>query len=189
MTPKQEAFALAYVETGNASEAYRRAYNAENMSERAIAVEASRLLGHPAVSLKVTSLRKAAEERTGITVDRVLNELGRVAFSDIRDVVHWHEDGVDLIPSNDITADVAATIREVKVSKTTTRGKDDYEQTREQREVKLYDKLRALELIGKHLGVFVERSEVDVNVRVEALQAVASMSPEQLRELAENARA
>ena len=34
LTPKQEAFVLAYIETGNASEAYRRAYNAENMSER-----------------------------------------------------------------------------------------------------------------------------------------------------------
>ena len=40
LTAKQEAFARAYVETGNASEAYRRAYNAENMKQESIAVRA-----------------------------------------------------------------------------------------------------------------------------------------------------
>ncbi|MGU9998175.1 terminase small subunit, partial [Bordetella avium] len=36
LTPKQEAFALAYVETGNASEAYRRAYSAERMKPETV---------------------------------------------------------------------------------------------------------------------------------------------------------
>ena len=46
LTIKQEAFARAYVETGNASEAYRRAYNAENMKQESIAVRACELLAH-----------------------------------------------------------------------------------------------------------------------------------------------
>ena len=44
LTPKREKFVQAYVETGNASEAYRRAFKADKMSDAAIAVEASRLL-------------------------------------------------------------------------------------------------------------------------------------------------
>ncbi len=75
LTPKQEAFACAYVETGNASEAYRRAYNAESMGANAIRVEASRLLDDPNVSLIVTSLREAAAERCIVTVASLTQEL------------------------------------------------------------------------------------------------------------------
>lgn len=75
MTPKQEAFALAYVETGNASEAYRRAYNAENMKPEAIWVEASRTLADPNVSLRVMELQKENAERLFVTVDSLTKEL------------------------------------------------------------------------------------------------------------------
>ena len=51
LTIKQERFAQRYVELGNASEAYRQSYDAEDMSDEAIRVEASRLLDNPNVSL------------------------------------------------------------------------------------------------------------------------------------------
>lgn len=75
LTPKQEAFALAYVETGNASEAYRQAYNAENMSPDAIKVEACRTLAKPNVALTVANLQMAAQERTLVTVESITREL------------------------------------------------------------------------------------------------------------------
>lgn len=75
MTPKQEAFALAYVETGNASEAYRRAYNAENMKPEAVWVEASRTLADPNVSLRVMELQQENAERLFVTVDSLTREL------------------------------------------------------------------------------------------------------------------
>jgi len=81
MTPKQEAFARAYVETGNASEAYRRAYNAEKMSEEAIRVEACRLLGNPNVSLTVEKLQAKHQKRHEITVDK-LTEMALAAFKE-----------------------------------------------------------------------------------------------------------
>lgn len=62
LTPKQEAFALAYVETGNASEAYRRAYSAAKMKPASIAVAASKLIADPNITLRVQELQgKAAE--------------------------------------------------------------------------------------------------------------------------------
>ena len=52
-TPKQKGFALSYIETGNASEAYRRNYSAENMSNEAIWVEGCRTLAKHKVALMV----------------------------------------------------------------------------------------------------------------------------------------
>lgn len=75
LTPKQEAFALAYVETGNASEAYRRSYNAEKMKPSVIAVKASELLANGNVSVRVAELQAAHVERHEITVDDILREL------------------------------------------------------------------------------------------------------------------
>lgn len=69
LTPKQEAFAQAYVETGNASKAYRRAYDAENMKPTSIMVNACRLLQQPKVALRVAGLREDALERHEMTVD------------------------------------------------------------------------------------------------------------------------
>lgn len=72
LTEKQAAFARAYVECGgNASEAYRRAYDAKNMSAEAIKVEACRLLQRPNVSLTVETLRAKHQKRHEITIDKL----------------------------------------------------------------------------------------------------------------------
>ena len=72
LTEKQAAFARAYVECkGNASEAYRRAYDAQNMSAEAIYVEACRLLQHPNVALTVETLQAKHQKRHEITVEKL----------------------------------------------------------------------------------------------------------------------
>lgn len=75
LTPKQEAFTLAYIETGNASEAYRRAYNAENMSEKVIHNKASGLLKRGDIRVRVEALQKHHQQRHAVTVDSLTNEL------------------------------------------------------------------------------------------------------------------
>lgn len=75
LTAKQSAFCRAYMETGNASESYRRTYSVENMSDKAIGVEACRLLAHPSVSLELDKLRGEAAKRNEITVDDLIREL------------------------------------------------------------------------------------------------------------------
>lgn len=79
MTPKQEAFARAYVETGNASEAYRQAYDAENMKEDTIWKRASELLQHGEVAGRIGSIQQAAQKRTEITVEK-LTEMAMEAY-------------------------------------------------------------------------------------------------------------
>jgi phage terminase small subunit len=75
LTPKQEAFAQAYVETSNASEAYRRSYNAENMKPESIHVNACKLLGDAKVALRVEELREELRQKHRVTVDDILREL------------------------------------------------------------------------------------------------------------------
>ncbi|RKJ96646.1 terminase small subunit [Alicycliphilus denitrificans] len=75
LTPKQEAFALAYVETGNASEAYRRSYNAVKMKSEVVANKASALLKKGDVRVRVEELKARAVERHDITVDDLIREL------------------------------------------------------------------------------------------------------------------
>ena len=75
LTVKQEKFCLAYAETGNASEAYRRSYNASKMKQETIHVKASELMASGKVTVRVAELRAEAAERNKITVDRIIDEL------------------------------------------------------------------------------------------------------------------
>lgn len=75
LTPKQEAFCLAYIETGNASEAYRRSYNAKKMKTGSINVNASKLLSNANIALRVEQLRADTLQRHRLTVDDLLGEL------------------------------------------------------------------------------------------------------------------
>ena len=68
LTPKQRKFAEEYVNTGNATEAYRRAYDvAKTTSNEAISVEGHRLLSDPKISLRVSELQKKEAEDFKIT--------------------------------------------------------------------------------------------------------------------------
>jgi phage terminase small subunit len=75
LTPKQEAFVLAYLKTSNASEAYRKAYDAGKMSDESVHVEACRLLANPKVALRVASVQSKAEERALISKEWVITRL------------------------------------------------------------------------------------------------------------------
>ncbi|MGR3806945.1 Terminase small subunit [Pasteurella testudinis DSM 23072] len=75
LTAQQEEFAVLYVELGNASKAYERAYDAMMMTEGSIYVEASRLLNHPKVSLRISELRNQIAERNLSSIDDLLIEI------------------------------------------------------------------------------------------------------------------
>ncbi len=71
MTPKREAFCLAYVETGNSSEAYRRAFDAKSSKPETIHKRASELLANGEVAGRVAELKAAHVERHNLTVDDI----------------------------------------------------------------------------------------------------------------------
>jgi phage terminase small subunit len=75
LTPKQEAFALAYVETGNAAEAYRRAYDVRAATTHSsIYSAASHLLDNPKIRARVDSLQAEAATLSLYTVKAAFDE-------------------------------------------------------------------------------------------------------------------
>lgn len=75
LTPKQEAFALAFFETGSAIEAYRRAYDvAEGAKDNWIYVEAYQLADHPKITIYLEGLREQARRLSIYTRQQALEE-------------------------------------------------------------------------------------------------------------------
>lgn len=75
LTPKQEAFAFAYVETSNASEAYRRAYDASNTQDHVVWVKACELLKHGKVKVRIAEIQAENAQRNAVTVDTITEML------------------------------------------------------------------------------------------------------------------
>ena len=90
----------------------------------------------------------------------MVKELARVAFSDPRKIFQWGPYGVTLLQSSDLTDDEAAAVGEV--SQTTSENGGSIK-------AKLHDKLKALELLGKHLGMFTDKVQMDLNVTPAAI--------------------
>ena len=96
--------------------------------------------------------------RTGINQDRVLRELAKIAFVNPNDVINFRDATVKMTSEENLAA-----IASIKVKKIPGEYGDATE-----REVKLYDKLRALDLLGRHLGMFKDKIEIngDMGVKI-----------------------
>lgn len=146
LTNKQKAFVDEYIVDLNAAHAAARA----GYSKRTAGKIGAKLLTLPHVAAAVAAAMQARQERTQITADRVLEELARIAFGDPRKVMSWGPDGVTLIDSSELSDDEAAMIAEVSETKTLHGGSI---------KGKTHDKVRALELIGRHLKMFTDKVE------------------------------
>lgn len=159
MTPKQEAFARAYVETGNASEAYRTAYAPKKMKDASIAIEACRLLDHPKVALMVKAMRDEVAARHSVTVDKIVKELAALGFANMLDYIRTTPEGDAYVDLSALTREQAAAISEIVVEEYKEGRGDDARDIKRTR-FKLTDKRAALVDLGKHLGMFKEIKEL-----------------------------
>ena len=78
LTQKQENFCLAYIETGNASEAYRRSYSVGNSKPETVNRTAKELLDNPKIAARIAEIRKPVVEAAQITLGQHLNDLKRL---------------------------------------------------------------------------------------------------------------
>jgi phage terminase small subunit len=150
MTPKQSRFVEEYLVDLNATRAAIRAgYSAKTAVK----------IGHQILD-KTRPLIDAAlairSTRTGVNADRVIRELARVAFADPRSVFSWGPGGVTLNSSGEMAGDDAAVIAEVS-------------ETGAGIKVKMFDKLKALELLGRHLGMFNDKVQVEMSISPAAI--------------------
>lgn len=75
LTVKQEMFAMKYMECGNASEAYRCAYDARNMKNETIHVKACELLSRDKIKVRVEELKAENQKRHNVTIDYLTDEI------------------------------------------------------------------------------------------------------------------
>lgn len=147
MTKKQQLFCEEYLIDLNATQAAIRAgYKPE--SARSVGSEN---LKKPEIRARIDKAMAERSKRTGVNADRVVRELARVAFVNASDVIDMNKATV----IDGACADDTAAISSVKVKNIPT---DDGEIV--EREIRLADKLKALELLGKHIGMFTDRVEV-----------------------------
>lgn len=147
LTAKQKRFIEEYLIDLNATQAAIRAGYSPN-SAREIGYEN---LNKPHIRAHVDKAIAERSRRTGINAERVIIELARIGLINPGNLINF---GMATV-RGEATEDDLAAIQSVKVKTIPTEGGDITE-----REVRLYDKNRALELLGRHLGMFSNKVEV-----------------------------
>lgn len=159
MTPKQKAFVAEYLIDLNATQAAIRAgYSAKTAGQIG-----DENLKKPQIAQAIQEAMKARSTRTEITQDMVLNELAKIAFSDIRKVMKWGNTELRMVDSEESSELVPyhglAMIDSADIDDSTAAAISEVSEGREGLKVKLHDKKGALVDIGRHLGMFKDRVE------------------------------
>lgn len=158
LSEKQQLFVAEYTVDFNATAAAIRA----KYSEKTAAQMGYKLLKMPEIQAAIKEEFEKRKKRTQIDGDMVVEELAKIAFSNGADFAKVVTDGtfpsLELVPTDQLPTDKKAVIA-------------GYKQTQYGVEVKLHDKVKALELLGKHLGIFTE------NIRL------SGITPEMVQEV------
>lgn len=148
MTEKQKRFVEEYLIDLNATQAAIRAgYSVKTANE-----QSSQLLAKLSIQRAVSEAMAERSKRTGVNQDRVIIELARIAFAKMTDIV----DDQGKI-KNDAAEDDLACIESVKYKESESDTGSSIE-----REVKISSKLKALELLGKHLGMWNDKLDLNI---------------------------
>mgnify|MGYP001282556983 FL=1 len=151
MTQKQKRFCEEYLVDLNATQA---AIRAGYSPDTAYSIGAENLK-KPEIRARIDKAMAERSKRTGVNAERVLRELAKIAFVNAPDVIDLDK----AVVLDSATPDDTAAISGVKVKRSITDSGETIE-----REIKLADKIKALELLGKHLGMFTDKMELSGKV-------------------------
>ena len=171
MTDAQKRFCDEYLIDLNATRAYKVAYPRCKKDETANAAS-SRMLRNVKVQEYISKKQQEIEKRTEITQDMVIKELAKIAFLDIRKL--YTENG-QLKNIADIDSDTAGAISQLETLEEYEGYGDDREKIGDTQKVKLLDKTKALELLGRHLGIFNDKIDVNVKEKEEKKNAISDI--------------
>lgn len=200
LTDKQQRFVEEYLVDLNATQAAIRAgYSAKTAGQ-----QGERLLKNVEVQSAVSAAQQARSKRTNITADRVLQELAKIGFSDIRKAVQWGATVMVPVTPDDPQAVFVKTIDPMEddeklmavkahtpmalipsdqIDDDTAAAISEVRQTPQGLAFKMHDKKGALVEIGRHLGMFKDKVEVTGRDGGPVEQIAATMTPEQAAEL------
>lgn len=161
LTSKQQQFVKEYLVDLNATQAAIRAGYSSKTANR-IATEN---LSKPVLQAAIQEAMRERSERTQITQDMVLQELAKIGFADLKSVVSWTKDGkITVKPSDEVDGTIVSEISETEINY------GDY--IKRTKKVKLHDKLRALEMVGRHLGMFRDNININAEVGVQIIDDI-----------------
>ena len=152
LTAKQQRFVDEYLIDLNATQAAIRAgYSAKTACE-----QGARLLANVKVQGTIAEHMAERSKRTGVNQDRIVRELAKIAFVNLTDIVD--EEG--RIRSNATDEDLSC-LESIKYKESSSDTGDSVE-----REVKIASKLKALELLGKHVGMWNDKLNVEMDAEL-----------------------
>src|SRR5690606_12279264 len=114
LTVKQKNFCNYYIETGNASEAYRRAYSCSNMKDETVNNKAYQLLKRGEITARVKQLQAALQKRSDITKDEAVQELTNIVRFRVTDVLTAKGMSVKVKNLADLPDEVVGCISSIK---------------------------------------------------------------------------
>jgi phage terminase small subunit len=130
---------------------------------------AIRLTRNDKVKERVAELLKEAADKNGVTIEKIVAELARIGFSDIRKAVRWHSslvqeednpDGGDVLVIKNIVTNTVEIIGSDEIDDATAAAIAEISQNEKGGvKIKLHDKRAALVDLGKHLGMFPNKVE------------------------------
>lgn len=153
LNDKQARFVEEYLVDLSATQAAIRA----GYSARTAYAQGSRLLSHVEVAAAIRTAMDARAARTEITQERVLTELAKIGFADVRRL--FTPTG-GMVPPSDLDDDIAPAVSSIEVVERPIRNADGEIEVEHVRKVRLNDKLGALTQIGRHLGMFLDKVEL-----------------------------
>lgn len=148
MTPKHALFVAEYLKDLNATQAAIRS----GYSKKTARQQASDLLTNPAIETAIQAGLAKRLQKAELTADRVLEEMRRLAFADIRRLFDEHG---DLKPLHTLSAEDAAAIASIEVVKKNLAAGDNHVDIIHK--VKAWDKTKALDMLGKHFNLLTEQ--------------------------------
>jgi len=158
LTPKQRRFVAEYLIDLNATEAAKRC----GYSERSARTQGARMLAHDDILTAVTESQERQLGRADLTAARVLEELRRLAFADLR---QFFDSAGNLKPLSALTAEQGSQLAGVEVIKKNAEAGDGHIDT--VHKIKLWDKTRSLEMLCKRFGLLVERLDVGGAIEIQ----------------------
>lgn len=152
LNARQERFCQEYVTSLNGAQSAIKA----GYSPKAASSESCQQLSKVKIQNRIAILQGKASERLSLTADRVLEELMRLAFVDLR--LLYNEDGA-LKPMSEWPEDAARAVSAID-HESRKEGRGDDAETVSVVKIRTSDKTKALHILGNHLKLFIERHEL-----------------------------
>jgi len=182
LSNQQKLFCQEYLKLGmNGTQAYLNIYKSCKKESTAM-TNASRLLRNAKVQDYIKELQSKVEEKTIVSIEDIVKELTAIAFGDRTEIVKYSEE----VNKDPITGEETRYCRtEItpsdKLSENAKKLIAGYKRNTAGINVETYDKIKALELLGKYLGMFKDDSPTINN---NFINPYANLSEEELRKMA-----